>query len=234
MSDIGRNRTVLGSIAAIVIVVGLLLMSGMPGGSAPASPSPGPATPAVADTNTSQPDQFAIRDYSEFEQGGGVDLPSSDWLGLLAGMALKLAFVIALIYLVIRVLKHYVYKRRPQQVARRPVSVLSSVNLAPNRTVYVLDVAGKLLVVGATPGQMSLLTEVTDPAAIEEVRLLSAESPPADQFGSIMSAFGRRWGSQDATASASPLGLALQDKLVEGRGYVQSKISEVKKSLGRD
>lgn len=234
MSDIGKNRTLLASIAAIAIIVGLVFLGGMPKGETPVSPAASQAAPSATGSDGAQAEQFAVRDYSDFGQGAGVDLPSSDWLGLLAGMVLKLAFVIGLIYLVVLVLKRYYRRGRTAASTRKPVSVLSSTNLAPNRTVYVLEVARKVLVVGATTGQLSLLTEVTDPEAIEEVRLLSAESPGADQFGSLLSAFGRRLGDQDGELPSSPIVTSLQAKVREGRDFVHSKVAQVKQSRARD
>ncbi|MDO8690649.1 MAG: flagellar biosynthetic protein FliO [Dehalococcoidia bacterium] len=219
MANLGKNRAVLGAVAVIAVIVGMLFLGGTTGG----NQSPAPEATGGSDGN--QAGQFVVRDYADFGQGTGVDAPSSDWLGPLAGMAVKLAFVIVLIYLVIRILKRYVYRGAPATSARKPVSVLSSVSLAPNRMVYVLEVAGKLLVVGATSSQMSLLTEVTDPQSVEEVRLLSAENPPADQFGAILNAFGRRLGDPEPAGLSGAMVGSLQSMVRDGRDFVKTRLA---------
>lgn len=217
MTDIKRNRIVLTSVAVVAIIIGLLLVGGLPTSGAP---TVSPGGPAVAGQNggaSGQREQFLVRDYTDLSREPMSDLPSSDWLGLVAGMVLKLGFVVALIYVSIRALRHYVGRSKAAAPAKKPLHVLGSMNLAPNRTVYLLEVARKVLVVGATPGQMSLLTEVTDGEAIEELRLLAADSPPADQFSSILSAFTRRLGDRPTDARGSTLLNALQGRVGGGR-----------------
>ncbi len=226
MANLGKNRAVLGAVAVIAVMVGMLLLGGATGGNQVPAPEATGVTAAIPNPDGTQAGQFAVRDYVDFDQATAIDGPSSDWLGPLAGMVVKLAFVIALIYLVVRILKRYVYRGAPVASARKPVSVLSSVSLAPNRTVFVLDVAGKLLVVGATSSQMSLLTEVTDPQAVEEMRLLSAENPPVDQFGAILSAFGRRLGDQDSAGLGVAMVGSFQSMVRDGREFVKTRLAE--------
>lgn len=212
MTFIGRTRILVAAIAVAVIVVGLLLAGGMPSVGAPAPPAT--RTSTGADSQSGQVQQFAVRDYSELSRSPEADLPSSDWLGLLAGMAVKLLLVIALIYVAIRALRHYVYRSPGDTTGKRkPIFLLGSLNLSQNRTVYVLEVARKVLVVGATPSQVSLLAEVTDAEAIDEMRVLSADSPPADQFSSLLNIFKRRLGGAEGPPSNGAILKVIIEKL---------------------
>lgn len=232
MNDVGRNRIVIGAIAAVAIVAGGLLAGGLPKVTAS---SPAKQTSAIETAmEQGQVEQFQVRDYSEFATGADPDLPSSDWLGLVAGMTAKLALVIALIYLAVRALRHYVYRGGAVAPTKKPVSLLGSLSLSPNRTVYVLEVGRKVLVVGATQSQMSLLTEVTDPEAIDEMRVQPAQTGSADQFSSLLSAAARRFGTREITLSDAAKLDSLQLKIQEGRDFVQNKLLEVRESAARN
>lgn len=233
MADIGRNRTLLTAAAAIAIVVGLLLVGGTPGAAVPASPSAQEPTIVAAQTGEEPAGEFMVRDYSEYSDKPLADLPSSDWLGLLAGMVVKLAFVLALIYVAILGLRRYVYHGRSAVPGRKPVSVLGLQNLSPGRTVYVLEVGRKVLVVGATQTQLSLLTEVSDPEAIEEMHALHLENPAADQFSSLLNSARRQFRMQDTVPPDSSSVEPLQQKIQEGHDFMQSKLAEVRQCLGQ-
>ncbi len=233
MADIGRNRKTLAAIAAVAIIIGLLLVGGVP--KAPSPPAPAAKTASnVVEADKGPSEQFLVPDYSQFTTGPDADLPSSDWLGLLAGMIVKLALVIGLIYLAIKALRSYVYKGQGAFAAKKPVSLLGSLNLSPNKTVYVLEVGRKILVVGGTQNQLSLLTEIQDQEAIDEVRSLSAVNPAADQFSSFLNAARQQFSTRETPPQDAPIHSALQMKVDEGRAFLQSKIAGVRPSAKED
>ncbi len=199
MDDIKRNRNLIATVAAAVIVLGIVLACSLPRTS-----SLPPAQPPAADSAAAQSvesDGYLLRDYADFGSGSAADLPSMDWLGLVAGMGIKLGFVVALVYLAVWALRRYVYRDPAVTPERRPVSLVGSLNLTPSRTVYVLEVGGKMIVVGATASQMGLLTEITDPEAVENMRSMSGDSPVGGQFSALLGAARRQFESRAAAAS---------------------------------
>ena len=88
---------------------------------------------------------------------------------------LTIGLVVALAYFTSRLLGEKFARRS----ANGPVRLLASLPLGANRGIYVVDIAGKVLVVGAADHSVTLLQEVTDPAVGDALR---AESPagPAD------------------------------------------------------
>lgn len=231
MTDIGRNRAIITSVAAIAIILGLALVGQMPKATATPPPAPKQAPAAAVGGVDAPGEQFMVRDYSDFSQGADADLVSSDWLGLLAGMVVKLALVVALIYLAFVVLRRYFHQGRVAASHKKPVSLLGSLNLSPNRTVYVLEVGRKVLVVGATQSQLSLLTEVTDPEAADEVRAISSETPAIGQFSSLLSVAGRQFKAKDIALLDASVVDPIQIKIHEGRDFMQRKLANIRESL---
>ncbi|MCL5961050.1 MAG: flagellar biosynthetic protein FliO [Chloroflexi bacterium] len=229
MSDIGRNRAVLTSVAAIVIVLGLVVVGQMPKSTPPSPPN---QTASVSIDATESPgEQFAVRDYADFSSGAESDIVSSDWLGLLVGMVAKLALVIVLIYGAIMVLRRYVYRNHLVPSGHKPIAMLGSLNLAPSRTVYVIEVGRKILVVGGTQNQLSLLTEIADPEAADEVRALSTPGPALGQFSTLLNVANRRLGVRDVGETDSTVVDPVQVKIHEGREFIDKKLADIRQTL---
>ncbi len=186
MNELKQNRMVLAALALLAIVIGLALSNGMP--SRAASTSPLPKQPASVSSEVARPDtaDFQVRDYADFSNGTDNDLPSSDWFGLLGGIAIKLAFVIGLALLAVKALQRYLYRGNMPAHSKKPISLLGLLSLAPSKTVYVIEVGKKVLVVGATQNQLNLLTEVTDQEAIDELHANAVEPQLKEQFTSIL------------------------------------------------
>jgi flagellar protein FliO/FliZ len=62
--------------------------------------------------------------------------------------------------------------------------VLASLPLGQNRGVFVVEVAGKFLVLGVTDHSVNFLQEITDPAVIERLRATTPTLPPS-QFDAV-------------------------------------------------
>jgi flagellar protein FliO/FliZ len=58
------------------------------------------------------------------------------------------------------------------------VRVLSVVPLGQNKFLQVVDLAGKVLVVGVSDSAVSLITEITEKDQIDRIRILSTRTPP--------------------------------------------------------
>ncbi|MCL5025291.1 MAG: flagellar biosynthetic protein FliO [Chloroflexi bacterium] len=233
MNEITRNRNVLAVIAAAAVIAGLVLAGAMPKAPVPAPAAAAQSEAAPSGTADSQADGFVVRDYAEFGSGAGAELPSTDWLGLVGGIALKLAFVVGLIYIAMWALRRYVYRDRGAIADKRPVSLLGSLSLSPNRTVYVLEVGRKVIVVGATQNQLSMLTEITDPEAMDELRAQQTEAPLADQFSSLLNAARHQFEKREGPPLDKTIVDAAELKVQEGQQFMQGKLAEVRQSLGR-
>lgn len=233
MTDIARNRTILTVAAAIAIILGLLLLGGSPSAATPAPPRVDQAsTDGRADVNEGDAGQYVIRDYAEFRDNPVADLPSSDWLGLLMGMLVKLALVIAVFYAAVWGLRRYLLQGRSPALVRKPVSVLGAQNLSPSRTVYILEIGRKVLVVGATQTQMSLLAEVTDPDAVDELRALNAGHPSVDQFSSLLNSAVRQLGVKGSTSADVSDSASLHTQILKGCDFMRSRLAQFRQFAG--
>src|SRR3974390_2126219 len=84
LKGVEQSRIIVASIAVLVVILGIIMVSAMPK-SAAAIPQETATQQSLNDiAGGSNPDsQFVVRDYSELDTGIGADLPSSDWLSLL-------------------------------------------------------------------------------------------------------------------------------------------------------
>jgi flagellar protein FliO/FliZ len=58
------------------------------------------------------------------------------------------------------------------------VRILSTVTLGTNKFIQIIDVAGKIFLLGVTDNNINLLTEIKDKEEIDRIRLLSSRSTP--------------------------------------------------------
>jgi len=96
-----------------------------------------------------------------------------------------------------------------QSIGQEVVQVLSVVPVGQNKFLQVVDVAGKILVLGISDNNINLITEVKDRDEIDRIRLLSSKSSPvtpggfqeylAGQVGRVMDRV-RNTGKKDAAS----------------------------------
>ena len=93
------------------------------------------------------------------------------------------AFVVILAYFVARTFG----KSSMRTLAARGGQVYLQLPLGPNRSVCVVELFGRIFVLGVTDTNIRLITEIDDPETVEEIR--SAEPPVGgvfqEQFGSL-------------------------------------------------
>lgn len=78
----------------------------------------------------------------------------------------------------------YVTKKTGIQVLGEDViRVLAVSPVGQNKYIQVIDLAGKILVVGITDGAINLITEVTDKDEIDRIRLLGSRAAPLAEGG---------------------------------------------------
>jgi flagellar protein FliO/FliZ len=66
---------------------------------------------------------------------------------------------------------------------REAIKVLSVVPLGQNKYLDVIDLAGKVMVIGVSENSINLIAEITDRDQIDRIRILSAKTPPRDRGG---------------------------------------------------
>jgi flagellar protein FliO/FliZ len=95
-------------------------------------------------------------------------------------MLTTLAIVIAILIGAMVLLKKYFYRSPGLAGGNAMIRTLSSYSLGPKNSILLVDVLGQVLLLGISDHQMSLLTAITDPGAIERLRSLSNQGgfPP--------------------------------------------------------
>ena len=163
---------------------------------------------------------YYVRDYQELTQSA----PQQPWYSLTFDLIVKLGLVIGLIYLTMWALRRFMLG--PQAAAKAAklvgrLEVLDTTHLAPNRTVYLVEVADRVLVLGATQTTLSTLAEIKEPGAID---LLKAR-PPED--AAAPSSFADHFQRLTATLTARPPA----ETAPEASGqttFLQDKIGELR------
>lgn len=59
------------------------------------------------------------------------------------------------------------------------IQILASSAVGQNKYIQIIDVAGSILVLGITDGNINLITEITNREQIEHIRILGADNKPA-------------------------------------------------------
>jgi flagellar biosynthetic protein FliO len=83
--------------------------------------------------------------------------------GAAVDITLKLLAVLALVYVALAALRRYSLGAGLGRSARA-IQVVECNNLAPNRSLYVVNVEGRRLLIGVTASSMSTLAELEEPA----------------------------------------------------------------------
>ncbi|MGH2366503.1 MAG: flagellar biosynthetic protein FliO [Chloroflexota bacterium] len=96
--------------------------------------------------------------------------PTPNGLLTFLSLGLKLVIVLVLIYGTVLGLKWLNNRTARTFAGHTNMRVLESNRLGPNRDVYLLEVADRVLVVGATGSSMNVLSEITDSAALDLMR----------------------------------------------------------------
>lgn len=68
-------------------------------------------------------------------------------------------------------------------VGRGVVQILAVSSVGQNKFVQIIDVAGKVMVIGVTDGSINLISEITEKDQIDRIRLQSSKTIPVDAHG---------------------------------------------------
>ena len=111
--------------------------------------------------------EYFLRAYEDTTEGAQ---PATDGWAVAADMAIKLALVVGLIYLTGWGLRALLGRARLPLTCTGSIGVLESANLAPNKSLYLVEVGSKVLLLGGTQTQLAVLTEFADPAVVRSLR----------------------------------------------------------------
>jgi flagellar biogenesis protein FliO len=104
----------------------------------------------------------------------------------------------------------------------KPIKILSSIYLAPRKTVYLLEVGSRVLVVASGNEEVRTLDVINDPVEVEALKKAGERGFPA--------VFGRFMSRREATDHA----VEAQKIVSEGRaavGQFLNKVKDVSKNL---
>jgi flagellar protein FliO/FliZ len=112
-------------------------------------------------------------------------------------MLAALAIVIALMIIAMYFIKKYFFHSLPVMNGSTMINIVSTRHLSPKNSLVLVEVLGQVMLVGISSQQMSMLSHITDPAAMEKiknVRLkegLFSETNPLARYKSLFRNFGR-------------------------------------------
>ena len=134
----------------------------------------------------------------------------------------KLAVVLGLAYVTILGLKKFTNMKTAVGGTQHCIRVLDHSSLGTNKSLHVIQVGSKRLLLGSTPGQINLLTEL-DEDDVPSVDLSQQYAGFKDQLATFMGS------KPDSSSSAK----TVADMLRESSSFLQDKVREVGKSRGK-
>ena len=107
-----------------------------------------------------------------------VEEESIGWL------MMKSIFVLGLLAVGFYMFLRFIQQKSGIQISgQNVIQVLSVSPLGPGKTLHVVDMAGKVFLLGVSDNNINLLTEITDKDEIDRIRLLSSRSAPVSGKG---------------------------------------------------
>lgn len=117
-------------------------------------------------------------DYKDEDFRPQVDEESATW------MFIKMLLVLGIFAGGFYYFYRFVTKRAGGSVfGGEAIKVLSAVSLGQNKFLQVVDLAGKVLVVGVSDNAINLITEITEKDQIDRIRILATRTPPPQRGG---------------------------------------------------
>lgn len=110
---------------------------------------------------------------------------TSSWLatsGYIVSLLLTFLLVLALAYLTSRFLGQ---KMMTSGGRFGNGKIYATLSLGPNRAIYVIEIAGKFMVLGVTEQNITMLNEITSLSDIEQLKATQSVAVPPEQFSSV-------------------------------------------------
>jgi len=117
--------------------------------------------------------------------------PGSTILGILK-LVVSLVVIIILIYVVLFLIKKGMSSRQMLATSGQAFNVLSQLHLSPKKSLCMVEIPGRIFILGITDGNINLLTEISDQESMELIRdsIYKPESMPSSflrQFKRLLS-----------------------------------------------
>ncbi len=93
----------------------------------------------------------------------------------------SLLFIVALMLGVAWIAKKYLLKGRTAGASGSGMEILSHLPLQPKRSVFMIRVPGKILIIGSAENGLTSLSEVTDATALEQFEATQSDSSKQGQ-----------------------------------------------------
>jgi len=156
----------------------------------------GVATIILAAPASDNLEQQTLRQQGETNSGRG------GFASELANILIALAVVLAVIYLLVRLLRRFFPVLVPAAGPTAPVKPLARFYLGPKQIIHLVRCGSRVLLLGATPANITYLGSIDDPAEVEEI--LKNISPTTSPLKGLGRLFHRASDSPD-TSQQGPL-----------------------------
>ncbi len=153
------------------------------GQSALVPPVPTPTPTAVAEIpadDAAAPSDSFLPDYQSTldPNVAALEADNRSFLQIGIDMAVKLAIVIALVYGLLLGLRWLQQFKNPVKTGGATIQVLETIGLAPGRSLHLIVVGEKTLLLGSTEQNIALLTELADAhIPLPDEDLIAADEP---------------------------------------------------------
>ena len=129
-------------------------------------------------TEKDETEGIPTRDFKDEDFKPTVDEESSAW------MFIKMLLVLGIFAGGFYYFYRFVTKKAGVSIfGGEAIKVLSVVPLGQNKFLQVVDLAGKVLVIGVSDNSINLISEITDKDQADRVRMLSTRTPPPGAGG---------------------------------------------------
>jgi flagellar protein FliO/FliZ len=135
----------------------------------------------------------------------------------------------------------FVTKKTGMQILGRDViKVLSVVPVGQNKFLQVIDLAGRIMVIGVSDSSINLITEVMDRNEIDRIRLLSSKSSPIhpggfqDYIAKYIARLFKKEGTDDIRADFETHHQENEFPGADKMGYLKKQKDRLKKINGND
>ena len=100
------------------------------------------------------------------------------FIKMISALAVILGLLIGAMYF----FKRFMRTAGPGMDQGEAIRILATRYLGPKSTVMVMDIVGQVVVVSVSGNQMTYLTAITDPAALERLRSMKSKTAPGSSF----------------------------------------------------
>jgi flagellar biogenesis protein FliO len=161
-----------GRCIAVILLCGIILAAA-PVYAQPADPGAEP-TPVEFSSDIEDPFAQDVRTREDYLSMQDENLPSYGIMNIFVALALVIVIFWALFRFVVKPLMRGAMLGRGVEEFR----IVASLPIAPTKSVQVIKLVDRLLVVGIAEGGMRLLSEITEPAEVSEmIKALDAKDP---------------------------------------------------------